>query len=241
VVVVLLVGPGAGLVLSSVSAAARQQKQAAVRGGRDVLRGGPGNDVIYGGRGNDRIYGGGGVSPETWMHDLGGQLWSRKLSDIVIPGSHDTGTYALPDDPISLIGKAQTEDITDQLNAGIRDFDIRVKFSAGGPATGGNEPCASADYYAYHGILTACSLTLSDIFNQISTWANLPGHEQEIILVGLSVDQNHGPGPGDMCQAFGKALGSALLTPSDSRRPATAPTRVRSRWGSCGRCRVTPG
>ena len=40
-------------------------------------------------------------------------------------------TYALPDDPIRLIGKAQTEDITSQLNDGIRAFDIRVKFNNG--------------------------------------------------------------------------------------------------------------
>ena len=152
------------------------------------------------------------------MHDLGGQLWSRKLSDIVIPGSHDTGTYALPDDPISLIGKAQSEDITSQLNDGIRDFDIRVKFSTGRGTI--VSLLRTATTTLVHGILIACSLTLSDIFDQIDTWANLPGHEQEIILVGLSIDKNNGgsqptrPGFQD-CEALGTALGSALLTPSD--------------------------
>ena len=336
VVVVLVVGPGAGFLLSSVSAAASQQKQAGVKGGRlvmrggpgnevlrggpgndviyggrgddriyggpgnDVIYGGPGNDVIYGGRGNDRIYGGpgndviyGGAGKDAiyggpgndriiavggattvfpgsgtnsvdvadgqgndrvvcaadsinhitadrgdriagnclgkgsalsygdsglsgpWMHDLENQLWSRKLSDIVIPGSHDTGTYALPDDPISLIGKAQNEDITSQLDDGIRSFDIRVRWSEGAGTIA--EPCYSADYYARHGALTACSLTMSDIFNQIATWTNLPGNQQEIILVSLSIDNsgadNYADTLGPDCEAFGKALGSALLTP----------------------------
>jgi RTX calcium-binding nonapeptide repeat (4 copies) len=167
------------------------------------------------GKGSTLGTGGSGVSNATWMHDLGGQLWSRKLSDIVIPGSHDTGTYALPNDPISLIGKAQSEDITSQLNDGARSFDIRVKWSLGlGPAVV-TDPCNKPGYYAVHGILTACSLTLPDIFNQIATWANAPGHEQEIILVGLQIDPNHGPGPGSFCQALGTALGTALLTPSD--------------------------
>ncbi len=61
---------------------------------------------------------------------------------------------------------------------------------------------------------------MSDIFNQISTWANLPGHEQEIILVGLSIDTNDGGFTADQkesqdCEALRDTLGSALLTPSN--------------------------
>ncbi|OAI39881.1 hypothetical protein AYO39_02290 [Actinobacteria bacterium SCGC AG-212-D09] len=337
-VAVLVVVPGAGLLLSSVSSAAGQHEHAAGRGGQHVIRGGsgnnvlrgragndvifggrgndliyagPGNDLIYGGPGDDRIYGGPGndriyggagndviqggrgtdriyggrgndqitaelgattvfPGPGTnsvnvadgrpndrvvcaagsvdhitadrgdriarsclgkgstlsygdsglsgpWMHDLENQLWSRKLSDIVIPGSHDTGTYALPDDPISLIGKAQTEDITNQLNDGIRSLDIRVRWSEGAGTVA--QPCYSADYYARHGALTACSLTMSDIFNQIATWTNLPGNQQEIILVSLSIDNSANGDYADVlgpdCEALGKALGSALLTPGE--------------------------
>ena len=49
------------------------------------------------GKGSTLSNGAGGVSNATWMHDLQDKLWARKLSDIVIPGSHDTGTYGLPD------------------------------------------------------------------------------------------------------------------------------------------------
>jgi hypothetical protein len=60
---VLLVGPWAGLLVSSGSAAASQRKGTEAKGARHVIRGGPGNDVlrappgnavIFGGRGNDR-------------------------------------------------------------------------------------------------------------------------------------------------------------------------------------------
>lgn len=55
----------------------------------------------------------GGVSPETWMHDLAPRLWSRKLSEIVIPGSHDTATYGLDGTNWDYAGaQHQSEDIT---------------------------------------------------------------------------------------------------------------------------------
>lgn len=319
VVAVVLVGLAAGLLLSSVSAAASPHSKALVRSdphvirggpGNDLLRGGAGNDVIYGGAGNDRIYGGSGkdviyggpgndvifggpgndviyggpgndrivdtqdpatvfpgsgtntvdvadgrgddrvvcaagsinhvtadpgdqiapsclgkgstlndsgVSPETWMHDLAPYLGSRRLSDIVIPGSHDTGTYGLIDDPISLIGKAQTEDITHQLNDGIREFDIRVGWN-GSNAVGGLAGCSNTGYYyVVHGALSACSVKLQSVFDQIEQWANKPGHEQEILLVSLQIDQHDGQGPfpTGVCQDFARDLGSALLTPSE--------------------------
>jgi hypothetical protein len=364
VVAVLVVGSGVGLLSSSGSAAASKQKRPAVRGGRHVIRGGPGNvvlrgrrgnDIIYGGRGNDRIYGGrgndriyggrgndriygdpgndridggagndvihggrgkdvihggrgndriyggpgkeviyggrgndriiaergattvfpgsgtnrvdvadgrrndrvvcaagsinhitadrgdriarsclgngstvstgGGVSPETWMHDLAGYLQDQKLSDIVFPGSHDTGTYILPNDPISLIGKAQTEDITSQLNDGIRELDLRVAYDSW---------CVPAGFYLVHGVLASCSLSLSDMIKQIEQWTTAPGHEHEIILVGLSI----GPGPQvdpyptDACAALAEALpGGALLTPY----------ALKDAYGTDDPGKVTPG
>jgi hypothetical protein len=150
------------------------------------------------------------------MHDLAPYLAFRRLSDIVIPGSHDTGTYGLPDDPISLIGKAQTEDITHQLNDGIREFDVRV----GWHGSGGIGGCNSPRYVVVHGILSACSVSLLDVFNQIEQWANEPGHEQEIILLGLQIDQHDGQGafPTQTCQDFDRELGSALLTPDELQK-----------------------
>lgn len=43
------------------------------------------------------------------------------LTDVVIPGSHDSGTYGMP-----WVTETQTYSIKEQLNTGVRYFDIRV-------------------------------------------------------------------------------------------------------------------
>jgi Fibronectin type III domain len=65
------------------------------------------------------------------MGDLAPRLRSRNLSEIVIPGSHDTTTYSV-DHPIGFLPYAHTQDkdLTDQLNDGIRQLDIRVEYTA---------------------------------------------------------------------------------------------------------------
>jgi hypothetical protein len=142
----------------------------------------------------------------AWMHDLAPHLSNRKLSDTVIPGSHDTGTYSLdPKENEDAI--TQSEDLIHQLNDGAREFDIRVRATKGG-------------YYLNHGEAVSPWLRLSRIFKDVSEWAtNKPGsagagpgpRDQEIIMLNLSVD---GGVPTADCQSFGQQMGDALVTPS---------------------------
>ncbi len=140
-----------------------------------------------------------------WMHDLASHLSDRKLSDIVIPGSHDTGTYSLASADNDSI--TQSEDLIHQLNDGAREFDIRVKATKGG-------------YYLNHGEAVSPWLRLNRIFKDVREWAtDEPGsagaepgpRKQEIILLNLSID---GGVPTADCQAFGRQLGDALVTPN---------------------------
>lgn len=55
----------------------------------------------------------------NWMGDLPND---RSLSEIVIPGTHDTGAYNIPAD----LGETQDWNIPDQLNNGIRFLDVRI-------------------------------------------------------------------------------------------------------------------
>ncbi len=153
------------------------------------------------------------VSPERWMHDLAPQLHYRKLSEIVIPGSHDTDTYGLSKAPYPATfqdlawpyARTQNEDITAQLNTGIREFDLRV--------TGVLLRTGTVDYFANHGGIISPWLRFSDLLDQIRDWTLANGHEQEIILLNMSIT---GYGfPSAACRAFTTALGSALLTPSE--------------------------
>jgi hypothetical protein len=55
------------------------------------------------------------------------KLDNKKLHELCIPGTHDSATYLLPQSGIEdQISKTQTQTIFQQLNLGIRFFDIRV-------------------------------------------------------------------------------------------------------------------
>ncbi len=153
--------------------------------------------------------GAGDVSGATWMHDLAARLWDRKLTDIVIPGSHDSATYGLAP-PADDMWHAQDENLAAQLNGGIRELDIRVER---------HEYSDGWDYYAHHGqgITDGFSdwLTLNSIFSSINQWAVVPGHEQEIIMLNLSIAQNGGAFPEQDCKDFVAALGGSLVTPAE--------------------------
>jgi hypothetical protein len=140
------------------------------------------------------------------MHNLAPHLANRKLSNIVIPGSHDAGTYSL-DPAKNEDAITQSEDLIHQLNEGAREFDIRVRATNGG-------------YYLNHGEAVSPWLRLNRIFKDVSEWAtNKPGsagagpgpRTQEIIMLNLSID---GVVPSADCQWLGQQLGDALVTPS---------------------------
>lgn len=158
----------------------------------------------------------GDVSDVTWMHDLAAHIWYRTLSKIVLPGSHDSGSYSLGDaaDPFAF-GVTQTDDLIDQLNDGMRVFDIRVEWHNG-------------NWYAHHGTpgtaIDAISnwLTLEREFKDIEEWVANTGQaagpgprDQEIIMLHFVFDH---PGnnyfPTNDCADLGKMLGDALVTPN---------------------------
>ena len=60
----------------------------------------------------------------TWMGDIDPCISNRRLTDIVIPGSHDSITYSFGPG----LAQTQTVDLDDQLNNGARVFDIRVEY-----------------------------------------------------------------------------------------------------------------
>lgn len=51
---------------------------------------------------------------------------NKRLSEMTIPGTHDSGTYTLGDGPVDSAAKCQTQSIAEQLNNGIRYLDIRL-------------------------------------------------------------------------------------------------------------------
>jgi hypothetical protein len=168
-----------------------------------------------------------GAATDTWMRDIDPCIRYRRLTDIVIPGSHDSTTYAF--DP----GFAQTQsvDLIGQLNAGARQFDIRVRYVLGDA----NFPTG---WYAFHGVFDNVQLTLNHIFNDLVTWAQDSSRAQEVIMVNLTIDPaNSGKFPTDDCKDLAGALGGKLVTPDVLLSISGPPTRARSPSGSSGHCR----
>lgn len=62
----------------------------------------------------------------NWMADMWGSIGNKTLGEIVVPGSHDAGMYKEPPAEGG-IARTQDETIYQQLQGGVRYFDLRVK------------------------------------------------------------------------------------------------------------------
>ena len=152
------------------------------------------------------------LQPGTWMRDMDPCIRYRPLANIKIPGSHDSGTYSFdPDDLRTPIAQTQTLDLMGQLDAGVRQLDIRVEWD---DEDGGPPP----NYYAHHGSqpldVLSETLYLKLIFSDLVSWASEPGHGQEIILINLTIDQNGHAFPTDDCAWLKAQLGANWVTPN---------------------------
>ena len=144
------------------------------------------------------------VSTENWMRDLGSDIEKVPLTELTIPGSHDTGTYGASGDGetskdhqaevcetiissdsiCQSYAKAQNRGITDELNDGIRYFDLRICGSGDLPSS--PEPpdfvAISANPVTCHELVAA---PLGQILFQAADWAGK--HPDEVIFL----DFNH--------------------------------------------------
>jgi hypothetical protein len=144
----------------------------------------------------------GSIKPfESWMADLGSKLAGRKLNEILLPGTHDSGTYSIPPTgsdlspdngqlykwrvllkllQINIVGpiaksiiagwaRVQDRNITEQLEGGVRYFDLRL--------------CGSGDdFYIVHGMWGA---KIDKILDSVEAF--IASHPKEIVLL----DVNH--------------------------------------------------
>jgi hypothetical protein len=132
---------------------------------------------------------------DHWMADQKDIIGQRPLRQVVIPGSHDAATYedsSCPGGecwhfgpPEALFTQSQSQDVTAQLNAGSRNLDLRFTAYDWDPAQG-------EDFYVFHGtdakgVPNASLLKMDKVLVDIDTWLNQPGHEREIVFLGMFV------------------------------------------------------
>src|SRR5574337_1400818 len=110
----------------------------------------------------------------NWMRDIWDQIKRREIWRILLPGSHDSGAFSwMNATPV----RTQDKNIQEQLEGGIRVFDIRV-----------TEAIPSV-FVMHHGgfypwIIVDRSQFLNTALEQMKSFAS--EHDHEIFVVRLS-------------------------------------------------------
>lgn len=109
--------------------------------------------------------------PRTWIKDLA-FLDYRPLKEIVIPGSHDAGTYKLDNPIYNNSSQCQQISVLEQLRAGSRYLDLRAWRGL------------DHEYWMYHGGAWG-AIKLIDVLNDLKTF--LAESSEEIVIATLLI------------------------------------------------------
>lgn len=187
------------------------------------------------------------LSVDNWMDQTSSVLASKTIGSTILPGTHDTGTYAItmqsriaPDlDPklkslIEITGPlgkkiiknwsvTQNLNITGQLNAGIRYLDLRLcKMNQ-------NVPTEEEQISTCHGLEGA---SFQSILNQVNDFLAQPNHQKEIVI--LDINHIYGYPAGDSLQKLKEevldTLGNRLFTPTSALNTPLAELHFADLW-----------
>ncbi|HEU4556726.1 MAG TPA: hypothetical protein VFS20_02715 [Longimicrobium sp.] len=114
---------------------------------------------------------------DRWMEDLyvfDPKFPSKRLRDLVIPGTHDSGCYSFPFNPLTPFISTQDKDIGAQLREGIRYFDLRI-------TNDGSD--SNPSYYIAHDTFVS-DVSLDRVIND--TVEFLAAHQREIVILQFS-------------------------------------------------------
>jgi hypothetical protein len=106
----------------------------------------------------------------NWMGDMSTSIGTKTLKDIVIPGSHDSGMYRSNGG----LGLTQDQTLLEQLQGGVRYFDLRVK--AGNPQ------------YIYHGYSFIAADTVDKVTKDVATFMRQGGNEVVVLKFSHFLD-----------------------------------------------------
>jgi hypothetical protein len=111
---------------------------------------------------------------EHWMSDNWNFIKDKKLADIVIPGTHDSGTYQLGWGSGINSAKTQNVSIGEQLKDGIRYLDMRVTEAA-------HSDCAdSSVWWLFH---TWKSYRLQEALDEVKAFVSKPANNKEVVIL----------------------------------------------------------
>ncbi len=171
-----------------------------------------------------------------WMADNRTTLQTRTLGQTVVPGAHDASMYmGLSANILQDAAKTQSLDITGQLMAGVRWFDLRVMLV--------NDPSTSSStFYMHHNFVRGP--LLSDVLSQIQIFMNATPGEFVILKVshyGAETDGGAIPSKATFTQADLNSLCSILTQslgtwacPSPPTGARLASTALQNIWNAAG-------
>lgn len=116
-----------------------------------------------------------------WMSQDSRVIQNKRLAEIAIPGTHDSGTAGIGGDTGHTLAATQQKSIPDQLEDGIRYFDLRADEYSG-------KSCADgSDFYVFHGdgALRYLSYRFNDVLRGIRNFLDDPSHSKEIIIIDM--------------------------------------------------------
>lgn len=112
---------------------------------------------------------------EHWMADNWDFIKDKKLAQIVIPGTHDSGTYQLRFGNGINVAKTQNVSIGEQLKDGIRYLDLRLIEAK-------HRDCADDSvWWIHHGGFY--SYRLQDALDEIASFVKKPANSKEVIIL----------------------------------------------------------
>lgn len=114
-----------------------------------------------------------------------------------IMGTHHSATYTI-NNVISLFAKTQRHTLTEQLNRGVRAFDIRLKLKGG-------------QLYAFHDFIDL-NVSWQKLWNSIESWLKVFPREGLLMLIR---DENYKDHPGIAQKALEEANSNRFLLNND--------------------------
>jgi hypothetical protein len=146
-----------------------------------------------------------------WMRDRLDSLGEKSLRKIVIPGADQAGMYE------NKGGSAQDEPIVNQLEGGVRFFDVRVKQSSPG----------QLDTYVSSGSDEYIGAPVQDILIDVENFLNANDKRREVVILKFSHFKNMGacspvewsPGYQVLQLMVNNLLGHRLLVYTGVQRP----------------------
>ena len=131
---------------------------------------------------------------QSWMGADMAYIGDKRLADIAIPGTHDSGTANIKSS-MERVSRTQDNSILQQLNDGIRYLDLRFY---NGRDSGKACPIPS-DYYIFHNSEwnwydQMVSYRLNEAMDQIKSFVNNPLNANEILILDIQVVETGSPG-----------------------------------------------